>query len=48
MHGLEPFLVELTESKFLLHEFLVLRMGMTLLLPLRINFLTTLLVKYKF
>ena len=44
----EPFLVGLTKSNFLLHEFLVLRMGMTLLLLLHINFLPTLLLKYKF
>jgi hypothetical protein len=44
----EPFLVELTKSNILLHEFLVMRMGMTLLLLLLINFLTTLLLKYKF
>jgi len=43
----EPFLVETTKSNFLLHEFLVLRIGTTLLLPLRINFLTALLLKYK-
>jgi len=42
------FVVELTKSNFLLHEFLVLRMGMTLLLLLCINDLNTLLLKHKF
>ena len=36
------------KSNVLLHEYLVLRIGTALLLLLHINFLTTLLLKYKF